>query len=276
MQTQQNTGRRVSALERSNKGNALTGPIIVDPVALQEARDLLDATRASDLPPVVWSNQNKTSGFVRVSQGDDQAPYKFTGLLLPFQFDTTDRNTGKLVTRLRNRILIVGKKSHEWFLPFCGEIFDDGENMRLRVRVDTLYEERLAFIIPAARTPSHAKAEWTVALATYKSRYPARYSQYSPADLSRAIYERFVRTMGGSITHFTLVDNGAIAVDTTQQIWHLTNGANIEQFSGDLKYHDVILDSNIDLCVKRRQLSTLEELNKLLENSVASDTLLRT
>lgn len=274
MQAQQN--KRVSALERSNnKGNALTGPVIVDPAALQEARELLDATRASDVPQVVWSNQNKTSGFVRVSAGDDKDPFKFTGLLLPYEFQTTDRGSQKQVTRLRNRILIVGKKSHDWFLPFCGEIFDDGDNMRLRVRVDTLHEERLAFIIPAARTPSHAKAEWTVALASYKSRYPSRYSQYSDADLSRAIYERWVKINGGSITHYTTKANGAIAVDTAHQIWHLSNGAEIEQFCDSLQYHDVILDRDINLCVKVRQLSTLAELNSLLENSVASDSLLR-
>lgn len=275
MQAQQNQGKRVSALERS-KTSALSGPIIVDEAALQEARDLLDATMATDTPPVVWSNQNKTSGFVRVSQGDDKDPFKFTGLLLPYEFQTTDRGSNKEVTRLRNRILIVGKKSHDWFLPFCGEIFDDGDNMRLRVRVDTLHAERLAFIIPAARTPSHAKAEWTVALATYKSRYPARYSQYSAADLSRAIYERFVKINGGSITHYTTADNGAIAVDVNHQIWHFTNGERIEQFCDSLKHHDVILDRDINLCVKARQLSTLAELNKLLESSVASDSLLRT
>jgi len=175
----QNTKQRVSALERS-KGGSIASSIVVDPEALREARELLDAAKPSDLPPVVWSNQNKTSGFVRVSAGDDKDPFKFTGLLLPYEFQLPSRDgSGKMITRLRNRILIVGKKSHEWFLPFCGEIFNDGENMRLRVRVDTLHQDRLAFIIPAARTPNHAKAEWTVALATYKARYPQRYSEYS-------------------------------------------------------------------------------------------------
>lgn len=273
--TQQNTKQRVSALERS-KGAGLTAPIVVDPEALKEARELLDAARATDAPPVVWSNQNKTSGFVRVSAGDEKDPFKFTGLLLPYEFEVPNRDgSGKMVKRLRNRILIVGKKSHDWFLPFCGEIFDDGAGMRLRVRVDTLHQDRLAFIIPAARTPNHARAEWTVALATYKARYPNRYSEYSPADLSRAMYERFVKIKGGSITHYTTKDNGAIAVATDNTIWHLTEGQNIERYCDSLKFHDVILDRDIELCIKARQLSTMEELDKLLAYSVASDSLLR-
>lgn len=254
---------RVSALERSPQK-----PFIIDHEALHEAEGIL-AGRLEDQTHVVGTNQHKVSGFLRVEEtGNERNPYCFTGILLPYEWE--DHQDDRVLVRLRNRMFIIGKYSHEWFEPFCKEILADGTNMRLRVRVN-LHNENLAFILPGARTPEHAKAEWTLAAATAKAKQPVRLFNATPEQLARRVYDHFVRINGGSVTHYVDDKKAAIAVDKFGHIYALTNGDNIEQFTGSLQRHEVIMDRDIRSCVKSQQLSSLEQLHRYTDSDYAID-----
>jgi len=218
--------------------------------------------------------EEKIEGWVTIenvrrgnSEDKRRLSHHMHGLVLPSIGGGRDRRTGGEKPVPRNRVLLPDKHGHQWFKELLAtpQIPEELENIWIRVNVKALLNDNIAFVRPSASNLNQAVVEWKTRMLKLRGNSVSSLKVEDDHTLCHLFYTRgFKHGEVGTIARIFPKTFTALVVMRNGYYYELSGADRLRQHVGRAGTNGMILDRDIEVVMRHRQLFDLDKINAML------------
>lgn len=231
-------------------------------------------SESQQIKSVVVQVEEKIEGWVTIENvrredSDDKRhlSHHMHGLVLPSIGGGRDRRTGGEKPVPRNRVLLPDKHGHQWFKDLLAtpKIPEDLEGIWIRIKVKALLNDNIAFVRPSASTLNLAIVEWKARMLKLRGNSVPPLKVEDDHTLCHLFYTRgFKHGEVGTIARIFPKTFTALVVMRNGYYYELSGADRLRQHVGRAGTNGMILDRDIEVVMRHRQLFDLDKINAML------------